>query len=532
MDPQAPRDDGVPSDAAAPADARSKDDLAEAVVSGARWITLARILAEVVLFATLVVLARLIPPAEFGKYAIVVFTQELAVGIIGGFGQALVQRRSLRREHLQAGLALVLLLQLGLAILTFVVLAPFVFTPIFGADTAFLVKLATPNLLLAALTTVSQAILQRRLDFRRLAQIQIGTALGGAATSVALAVFLDMEAEALVLGTIGAAAVGAVIALASAPLPPPRLRREPVRDLTGYGIPASLAAISWAGFRNADYAIVGARLGSASAGIYWRAFQLAVEYQKKISVVMYQIAFPVLSRAASIEDMFLLRLRMVRMLTVIVFPLLAGLVALAPVVIPWVFGPTWEPAVVPTQILTGAGAATLVIDAVGATLMATGRARALLGFGWGHFVVYASVVMLVASRGIVAVAIAAVGVHLVFLVVAYCVLLQGHLENPLRRLWGDVAPATVSALALLGVAAAVSSRLTDAGLPVALHVLIVGVVALPVYLLVLRVGFRSAFADMMILVQRGLPTRLVRGRRAAAVALDAPGQARPAEVVS
>ena len=60
---------------------------------------------------------------------------------------------------------------------------------------------------------------------------------------------------------------------------------------------------------------------------------------------------------------------MVRLLTVVLFPLIAVLAITAPEVIPWMFGPQWSEAVVPTQILCGAGAATLVIDAVGTTLM-------------------------------------------------------------------------------------------------------------------------------------------------------------------
>jgi O-antigen/teichoic acid export membrane protein len=229
---------------------------------------------------------------------------------------------------------------------------------------------------------------------------------------------------------------------------------------------------------------------------------------------MTQMAFPVLSRAASTEDMFALRLRMVRILTVVIFPLLAGLVALAPVVIPWIFGPAWESAVVPTQILTIAGAATLVIDAVGATFMAAGRTRALLGYGWAHFAVYAGVIVVIAPLGLTAVSIAAVSVHVLFLVVAYVMLLHRHPDHgALRRMWGDVGPALVSSMALLGVAAPMSSALTRAGVPASLDVLCVGVVAGSAYLLVLRIVFPAAWRDAMLLVRRVLPARLTRGGR-------------------
>ena len=59
-----------------------------------------------------------------------------------------------------------------------------------------------------------------------------------------------------------------------------------------------------------------------------------------------------------------------------------------------------------------------MIDAVGSALMAAGRARALLGYGVAHFVVYAGAVFACRSWP-VAVSIAAAVVHVVFLVVAY-----------------------------------------------------------------------------------------------------------------
>ena len=142
------------------------------------------------------------------------------------------------------------------------------------------------------------------------------------------------------------------------------------------GFPASLASISWVGFRNCDYAIIGARLGALQAGYYFRAYTLAIEYQKKISTVMAMLAFPLFSRTSDLKEMAHVRTQMIRTVTIVVFPLLVGLTILAPTIVPWVFGPAWEPAVVPTQILVVGGAATLVSDSVGAALLARGeRAR-------------------------------------------------------------------------------------------------------------------------------------------------------------
>ena len=80
-------------------------DLREAAVHGVRWAAMVRGTAEVVLMASMILLARLISPAEFGYFAVAIIAQELAIVITAeGIGTALVQRETVDREHLQAGL--------------------------------------------------------------------------------------------------------------------------------------------------------------------------------------------------------------------------------------------------------------------------------------------------------------------------------------------------------------------------------------------------------------------------------------------
>jgi lipopolysaccharide exporter len=361
-------------------------------------------------------------------------------------------------------------------------------------------------------------MLQRRLAFRRIGVIQISGLLVRALGAVALASLAGMDAEALVIAALAASVTGTTIAFASVRLPRPAIHVPAARELASFGVPAGIASMSWIGFRNADYSIVGARLGLAATGIYWRAFQLGVEYQKKISAILYQIAFPLLSRTASVEEMFALRLRMVRLLTVTVFPLLAGLAVLAPAVIPLLFGPAWSAAVVPAQILTLAGAATLVIDVVGTTLMAAGRPRALLFYGWSHFAAYAGAILLVAPQGIVAVSAAAAAVNLAFLLAAYGVLLRDYVERPMCQLWSDISPASVATVAAVGVAVPLMWALSALGAPAGLEVPLVTTVAAPIYFIVLRTFFGASWGDLVTLVRRVLPERFSRRPRDVALA--------------
>ena len=140
------------------------------------------------------------------------------------------------------------------------------------------------------------------MAFRRLSEIEVLSTLARVAVCIGLAL-IGLSGEALVLGVLAGALAATVIAWISAPPPLPRLQRAAARELLGYGVPVSLASISWIGFSNVDYAIIGARLGALQTGFYFRAYTLAVEYQSKVAVVMTQVGFPVLARTRSAAEL-------------------------------------------------------------------------------------------------------------------------------------------------------------------------------------------------------------------------------------
>ena len=120
-----------------------------------------------------------------------------------------------------------------------------------------------------------------------------------------------------------------------------------------------------------------------------------MEYQKKITQVIGTVGFPVLSRTRSEEEMNAFRSEMAALLALVLFPLLTLLAIVAPVFIPWFFGPAWKPAIVPTQILGGRRGCDPRHPHRRGGLAASGRPRALMAYGWAHFAAYAAAVSLV-----------------------------------------------------------------------------------------------------------------------------------------
>jgi hypothetical protein len=142
--------------------------------------------------------------------------------------------------------------------------------------------------------------------------------------------------------------------------------------------------------------------------------------------------------------------------------------------------------------------------------MATGRARALLGYGVAHFLVYGVTAFLVVPFGIVALAVDAAVVHSLFLIVAYRLMLQGSGERTLQRLWDDIAPATLSSLGLVVVALPVSMALTAAAPPNAVWLAALSLIALPAYLLTMRVCFPTSWSTQRAIVERVFPLDRLR----------------------
>lgn len=489
-------------------DSLTQDELRSQAARGLRWVVIARPAGEVILIGSMVVLAHLIAPAEFGRYAVAAIAGSIAVIPLAGVGAALVQRPELTTEHLQAGVAIAIAIGLGLVAVTLAA-AGTVVAPLYGARTADFVRLAAPLCFVVALGAVPSAVLQRRLAIRRFSVIELASTLVRVGASIAMAV-AGLNGFALVLGWLAGEVVQTMLVWASVPPLAPRWRSGPARELLSFGGPASMAAASWFGFRNCDYAIIGARLGPVPTGFYFRAYTLGVEYQKKISSVMSTVGFPALSRTRNAAEMHELRGQMTRLLTILLFPLLVLLAIEAPVLVPWLFGHRWQPAVVPTQILSLGGASVLVIDTAGAALMASGRSRAVMGFGWGHFLVYALAVFFVSPLGITAVAIAAAVVHTAFLVVSYVLMLSGSGERPLRRLWEDIKPASVSCLAPAALAVPASMVLRAAHVPAPAYLAAVSLLGGASYLLALRICFPASMQSLRRFVAHLLPRKAPR----------------------
>jgi len=482
----------------------SRDSFKEATISGIRWVMLTRAVSEVLALGCIVLLARHISPAGFGHAAVALIFVPLA-GILTfeGFASALVQRETIDRSHRQVAMLMSLL---GGLILSLIVLGlvPLLWRPVFGAKTAELIALVSPVFLIASLGTVSRATLWRALDFKRMSLIDMRATIVGNIVPVVLALALGLGAKAIVIGALAQVLLTSLLLLWAAPPPLPRWHSRSQREIGGFGLAAALAGLVDVMFRNVDYAILAVQLPAAQVGIYWRAFNLGVVYQDKLSSVMMQLAFPVYSRTESREEMRTMHERAARVHAAVIFPLLASLIVLGPVLIPFVLGGEWIPAVRPAQILALAGMVAAVLTGYPQVMLAVGRPRTLLNFNVVMLIAYAAIVAVAAHLGLITVAIAVVVAYLAILAGVYRFMLQRYVGISIARLVPELGPALVGCLALAAIDEPLR-RLLNPAIGPAPTIVIAGTAGLLAYCLALRLVSRATWDDLSGLVARVLP---------------------------
>jgi O-antigen/teichoic acid export membrane protein len=485
----------------------------EATLIGVRWFGIVRLFSLVVSFAAAVVLARLIDPAGFGHAAVALIIVDLAAVVsMQGAGTAIIQLGDVEQRHLQAAMGLSLLYGASLFAVTIVVSVLGV-APLMGRETAALCALASTAWLISAFAAVPQALLQRGLEFKRIALIDLVSLGMGSVAAVAFAL-ADLGASAMVLGSLVALAVSTVFYLLSARLERPSLHRRSIAQVARIGIPVSGSSIVFTASRNVDYAILAARLSPAQVGLYWRAFQLGNDYQGKISSVLVRLSLPVYARCANVEQMRRARARITRAHATIVIPLLAYFIVVAPILVPWLFGPAWKESVEPAQILAVAGMISAVMTGNGPLLIAAGKSGVLLAWNVIELAAYATVVFLIAPYGIVWVAVG-VSVFGATKLIALQFLLRRYLDIPMRQVWVDILPGTASSLAAAAFGYLALRMLTPLDAPVPVVLAIVGAVAACSYFVPLLLFWRYAAADLGLIAERFVPAAaLARIRRA------------------
>lgn len=319
----------------------------------ARWRLGGALVGAAVQFAVGVLLARLLVPADFGVVALAYVVLGLARPLCDvGIGDAVVQRRELTNRHVRSAATFAMLMGLVVAGVL-VVLAPVLASLMRDARIAPVLRVLSAALALRSTAIVSDAMLRRRLEFKKQVVIETaGYVVGYGCVAVGLAL-RGFGVWSLVWGALVETLLSSLAQIVVARHDMrPLLSRQELGQLLGFGAGATMS--TWANYvaLNGDYFVVGRSMGAASLGLYVRAYTLMKLPHTYVASALSRVMFPAFASVQT-EPVRLRRgyLLLTEVVAIVAAPSMAVLAVIAPHFVFALYGPQWLGAVIPLQLL-------------------------------------------------------------------------------------------------------------------------------------------------------------------------------------
>jgi PST family polysaccharide transporter len=370
-------------------------------LSGIFWLLSGAGVQAVLRVAVMVVIARLLLPADFGLVAgALVLIDFVEVFSDLGIGLVIVQRRELEERHVRTGFTISALLGLAFGAGIWIT-APWTAQLLRMEGLTTILRVMALVFPIDSLSLVASALLQRDLQFKSLARISVtayivGYGLVGVTMAVAGFGVWALVAAYLVQTLF--------VSIASLLVKPharrPCFDRRTWKEMAYMGAGFSTAQIFNYMALKGDNAVVGRWLGASALGIYTRAYGLMTMSVTLFGTAFDRVMFASLaklqhekSRTASAFK------RSVGLMAILILPISIVMFVLAPEIIHVLLGPKWAEVVLPFQILalgmlfrTGYKVSASVARATGAVYHSAWRqgvyaamviAGGLIGQWWG-----------------------------------------------------------------------------------------------------------------------------------------------------
>ncbi len=426
-------------------------NLREKAINGVVWSATQTWGVRVISFVVMVALARLVAPEAFGLVAYAsVFIAFAQIFVDQGFSDAIVQFSQLSRDHLDTAFWISLLT--GGLLTIFSVFASGGIAGLFREpQLASVIRWLSPIFVLSALSSVQQAILRRKLAFKVLTVRSLTANLVSGVIAVIMA-FRGFGVWSLVAKLLVSAIVNVVMLWQVSDWRPGfRLSIARFKELFVFGI--NIAGGNFVDFLSvhSDDFLIGYFLGPVALGFYTLAYNLLIVTTDLLISVPNAVAYPVLSSiqadSAGVKRAFD---QVVRMQSIVAFPIFLGIAALSSELIIQLYGTQWTASIPVLQLLMLIGIVRSATYIYSSVFRAAGKPS------WRFGILTLTAAMnvvgfaLVVRLGIVAVAASYVIVSYL-LMPLYILMIRNLIGISIRSHLGQYGPTAVSSFVMLGV---------------------------------------------------------------------------------
>ena len=344
---------------------------------GFNWLGGATVIAKVIDFSTILVMLLYLTKQQVGVASLVVSFGMIIEALNGlGISEALIQVRSVTRAQLDTLFWYVVGAALTVSALTLLA-APWIEAAYGLSGMARYLLVIAVKQPLVGIALIPLAIMNRDLQYGRIATVNVFATLAAALTRLGLAA-AGAGAWALVVGYSASGLFILIGALLARPFRPElRFQFSTIRPLIRFGTRAVTANLGEQIFKNMDYLLIGWFYGPSQLAVYRVAFDVAMEPATAVGTLVSRTALPVFARVSAIKQqlgqIFTWSLRRIATL---VAPLMVGLILVADPLTALLHddrGNSYAAAAVPLKLLATAALLRVTSQLLSAVMMGTGR---------------------------------------------------------------------------------------------------------------------------------------------------------------
>lgn len=336
----------------AASEAASAGNLRSQVRSAVIWRSGTQVFSQLLSWASTFLVIRILAPEDYGLFAMTSVVLVL-LGLLNGYGfaNAAIQDRSGGQQQLRQLFGLLIVVNGALAALQFVT-APLVAAYYQQPRVAALLQVQSLIYLTNPFLAVGYAVLSRELDFRKQAQVNVGSAILSALVALAGAM------SGLGVWTLIVAPLTGFVTRALGMMTMARAWMWPSFDFRGakaladYGGVVMAGQVFWFLQTQADIIIAGRMLEPHQLGFYTTSLFLAQIFVNKVVPPLNEVAFSAYARMqddpAALAEGFLTKVRAIMLLAM---PFCLGLAVVAEPAIQVMLGDKWLPAAPVVRLL-------------------------------------------------------------------------------------------------------------------------------------------------------------------------------------
>jgi len=305
-------------------------NLKSIAIKGVFWSAVERFSAQGVQFVLGIILARLLTPHDYGLVGMIaIFISISQVFVLSGFGAALIQKK----DRDEKDFSTTLYYNIAVAIFFYILL--FLFAPYIANfyNEPLLIKLTRAisfTFVIEAFAVVQRAIFAINVDFKSQSKATLTSVIVSGIVGIALG-YLGYGVWALVSQSLIKGFVNVLLLWSiSKWVPNESFSYERFKKLFFFGSKLLMSGILNSFAQNISKIAIGKAFSSQMLGFYTRANQFAAFPSVNLYGALGRVTFPILCKFQDDkEELRRKHSEIVKVLAIIIFPLMVGLISLA-----------------------------------------------------------------------------------------------------------------------------------------------------------------------------------------------------------